>query len=277
MVEPSNAVVNRAFVVAGGTTGLGLSGARAILRAGGSVVVTGRSEGSVASAQEQLGSIGSAAAMRGDAQDAASTREAIAFCVERFGRFDGLYHVAGGSGRRMGDGALHEVTDEGIDATLSLNLSSMIKSNRAAVSAWLEGRAGASGRGVVLNMGSVLGYAPSPKYFSTHVYAAAKSAVIGFTKSCAAYYAEQGLRFNVIAPALVETPMAQRAAQNNEIQAYIKAKQPLDGGRIGRPEDLDAAVVYLLSDQSRFVTGQVLAVDGGWSVSEGRSADGGGA
>ena len=64
--------------------------------------------------------------------------------------------------------------------------------------------------------------------------------------------------------------MAQRAATNDTIQAFIKTKQPLDGGRIGRPEDLDAAVVYLLSDQSLFVTGQVLAVDGGWSVSEGQ-------
>ena len=234
------------------------------------MVVTGRSPESAALAEEQLGTVGPMAALQGDAQDAASTRDAIAKCVQRFGRFDGLYHVAGGSGRRMGDGALHEVTDEGIDATLSLNLSSMIKSNREAVQAWLEGRAGAAEGGAVLNMGSVLGWSPSPKYFSTHVYAAAKSAIIGFTKSCAAYYASQGYRFNVIAPALVETPMAQRAATNDEIQAFIKTKQPLDGGRIGNPKDLDAAVIYLLSDQSRFVTGQVLAVDGGWSVSEGQ-------
>lgn len=254
----------------GGTTGLGLSGARACLRAGGSVVVTGRSQASASAAEEQLGRLGPSAALTGDAQDAASTGQAIALCVERFGRFDGLYHVAGGSGRRMGDGALHEVTDEGIEATLSLNLSSMIKSNREATRAWLDGQAGASENGVVLNMGSVLGWSPSPKYFATHVYAAAKSAIVGFTKSCAAYYASQGLRFNVIAPALVETPMARRAAVNDEIQAFIKTKQPLDGGRIGQPEDLDAAVVYLLSDQSRFVTGQVLAVDGGWSTSEGQ-------
>ena len=190
--------------------------------------------------------------------------------MQRFGRFDGLYHVAGGSGRRMGDGALHGVTDQGIEATLSLNLSSIIKSNREAARAWLEGRAGASEHGSVLNMGSVLGRSPSPRYFSTHVYAAAKSAVIGFTKSCAAYYAERDIRFNAIAPALVETPMAQRAANDETIQAFIKTKQPLDGGRIGKPEDLDAAVVFLLSEQSSFVTGQVLAVDGGWSVSEGQ-------
>lgn len=270
MVEAAKPMAGKAYVVVGGTTGLGYSGALAIIQAGGSVVVTGRSEESVASAEKQLREFGPAAAIVGDAQDADSTREAIALCVERFGRFDGLYHVAGGSGRRMGDGKLHEVTDEGIDATLSLNLSSLIKSNREAVQAWLEGRAGTSEHGAVLNMGSVLGWSPSPKFFSTHVYAAAKSAIVGFTKSCASYYAERDFRFNVIAPALVETPMAKRAATNDEIMSFIKTKQPLDGGRIGKPEDLDDAVVYLLSDQSRFVTGQVLAVDGGWSVSEGQ-------
>jgi len=260
-------MMDQAYVVIGGTTGLGLSGARAILRAGGSVVVTGRSSASVASAQAELQAMGPTASLPGDAQDAAKTRDAIALCVETFGRFDGLYHVAGGSGRRMGDGKLHEVTDEGIDATLSLNLSSIVKSNREAVCAWLEGRAGTSERGAVLNMGSVLGWSPSPRFFSTHVYAAAKSAIVGFTRSCASCYAERGFRFNVIAPALVETPMARRAANDDAIMAFIKTKQPLDGGRIGRPEDLDAAVVYLLSDQSRFVTGQVLAIFGGWSVS----------
>ena len=122
----------------------------------------------------------------------------------------------------------------------------------------------------MLNMASVLGYSPSPKFFSTHAYAAAKAAIIGLTRSSAAYYATKNIRFNVIAPALVATPMSERAQTNDAIMRFTATKQPLDGGRIGVPEDLDAAAVYLISDQSRFVTGQVLAVDGGWSVSEGQ-------
>ena len=98
---------------------------------------------------------------------------------------------------------------------------------------------------------------------------AAKSAAIGFTQAIAAYYARQNIRCNLLAPGLIETPMSQRAARDSAVQAYIKGKQPLDGGRIGRPEDLDAAAVYFMSDASKFVTGQVLAVDGGWCVSEG--------
>ena len=74
----------------------------------------------------------------------------------------------------------------------------------------------------------------------------------------------------MIAPALVETPMAQRAATDAAIMDYIETKQPLDGGRIGRPDDLDGAACFFMSDYSAFTTGQVLAVDGGWAVSEGQ-------
>ena len=139
-------------------------------------------------------------------------------------------------------------------------------SNKAAVNYFLEHKQA----GTILNMGSVLGYSPSPKYFTTHAYAAAKSAVIGFTKSIASYYAASNIRVNVIAPALVETPMSQRAANDNDIVQFIKSKQPLDGGRIGVPADTDGLAVFLLSDHSKFITGQVIAVDGGWSITEGQ-------
>lgn len=258
---------DRAVVIIGGTTGLGLSAAQACLRAGAGVVVCGRNGESVAAAQEALGD--RARVFVGDATAPQTAAEAIHRAIADFGRFDALYHVAGGSGRQAGDGPLHQITDEGIEATLRLNLLSLMYSNRAAARALLDRGVGGS----VLNMGSVLGFNPSPKFFATHVYAAAKSAVIGFTKSCAAYYAPHNIRFNVLAPGLTDTPMAQRAVANEAIQRFVQAKQPLDGGRIGCPDDLDAAVVYFLSDESRFVTGQVLAIDGGWSVSEGRMHD----
>jgi NAD(P)-dependent dehydrogenase (short-subunit alcohol dehydrogenase family) len=259
---------DKALVVIGGTTGLGLSAARALLRAGAKVLVVGRNPRSVEQAGSDLeqAAPAMARALAGDAVDPETAESAVAACLARFGSFDGLYHVAGGSGRAFGDGPLHEVTNQGIDETLALNLKSVILSNRAAVRSFLDREV----PGTILNMGSVLGFSPSPRHFSTHVYTAAKAAIIGFTKSTAACYASRNIRFNVIAPALVETPMAQRAAHDEDVLAFIRTKQPLDGGRIGRPEDLDALVVYLLSDQSRFVTGQVIAVDGGWSISEGQ-------
>lgn len=252
------------IVVIGGTTGLGLSAALAFINQGARVLVTGRNQASVVRAQGQLHDKG--LAITKDAAEEGSAEEAISVCLNEWGTLHGLYHVAGGSGRKAGDGPLHEMTLEGWHATLQLNLTSIMLSNRAAIKVFLEQQQG----GAILNMGSVLGFSPSPEYFATHAYAATKSAVIGFSKSVAAYYAKDNIRVNVIAPALVETPMAQRAAQDDTIQAFIRTKQPLDGGRIGQPDDLDGASTLLLSDQAAFITGQVLTVDGGWSISEGQ-------
>lgn len=252
------------IVIIGGTTGLGLSAAHALTAQGAGVIVVGRNPESAEEAWKMLGS--NAVAMVGDAVDPNTAEVAIRRCLERFGSFDGLYHVAGGSGRKMGDGPLHELTLEGWNKTLELNLSSLMLSNQAAIRQFLEqGTAG-----TILNMSSVLGYSPSPRYFSTHAYAAAKAAIIGFTKSVASYYAANNIRLNVIAPALVETPMAKRAAGDETILSFIKTKQPLDGGRIGMTSDLDGLAVYFMSDLSKFTTGQVIAVDGGWTVSEGQ-------
>jgi NAD(P)-dependent dehydrogenase (short-subunit alcohol dehydrogenase family) len=260
----ATALSGKVIVIVGGTTGLGLSASQACVDAGARVVVVGRDPKNAEAAGNALGEM--AAFVTGDAAEARTTENAIETAVARFGGFHGLYHVAGGSGRKAGDGPLHEISDEGWQFTINLNLTSLFNSNRAAVKQFLR----QGGGGSILNMGSVLGFSPSPKYFATHAYAATKAAAVGFTKSIAAYYAPQNIRVNLIAPALVETPMSRRAVNNDEIMRFVKTKQPLDGGRVGVGSDLDAAVVYFLSDQSKFVTGQVLSVDGGWSVTEGQ-------
>ncbi len=257
---------NKNIVIIGGTTGMGLSAAKAFVANGANVVVVGRNEETANEAKIALGV--NAVALIGDATNAETAINAINICLEKFGSFNGLYHVAGGSGRKFGDGPLHELTLAGWNKTFELNLTSLMLSNQAAIQKFLELKTS----GTILNMGSVLGYSPSPKYFSTHAYAATKAAIIGFSKSIAAYYVKNNIRINVIAPALVETPMAQRAANDEEILSFIKTKQPLDGGRIGQPEDLDGLAVYFMSEQSKFTTGQVIAVDGGWAISEGQSS-----
>lgn len=259
-----NILANKNLVIIGGTTGMGLSAARAFVGNGANVVVVGRNDESATNVKILLGD--SVESMSGDAVEPSTAIDAIELCMSRFGSFDGLYHVAGGSGRKMGDGPLHELTLEGWSKTLELNLTSMMLSNQAAVKQFLA----RNKEGTILNMGSILGYSPSPHYFATHAYAAAKSAVIGFSKSIASYYAKNNIRVNVIVPALVETPMSTRASDDENIQAFIRTKQPLDGGRIGNPSDLDGLAIYFMSDQSRFTTGQVIAVDGGWSISEGQ-------
>lgn len=253
--------------IMGGTTGLGLSAARALVAQGARVAVSSRFEPHVEECLQLLGE--SACGLAGDAAHSETAEQVVALAVERFGRLDALYHVAGGSGRSRGDGALHEMTDEGLRYTLDLNLQSVIFSNRAAVRQFLR----QGGGGCILNMGSVLGWSPSPEHFASHAYAAAKAGLIGFSRSVASHYAPQNIRVNVIAPALVETPMSHRAVGNEAIMQFIAAKQPLDGGRIGLPQDCDGAALFLLSRAAGFITGQVLAVDGGWTVSEGRGAE----
>lgn len=254
----------KSIVIIGGTTGLGFSAAKAFVREGAKVVAVGRKPESCLSAELALGK--NCRAIAADATNEITAKNAIEICISEFGSFDGLYHVAGGSGRKFGDGPLHLLTIEGWNKTFELNLTSLMLSNQAAVQKFLELRKA----GTILNMGSVLGFSPSPKYFDTHAYAAAKSAVVGFTKSLAAYYASQNIRINLLAPALVETPMSERASKDETIMNFVKTKQPLDGGRNGRPEDLDGAAIFFMSDASKFTTGQTLYVDGGWEVSEGQ-------
>ncbi len=253
---------NKVLVVIGGTSGLGHSAVKAFLAEGACVIAVGRNPDAAAAAKKEFGR--RASVFAGDATDPTIAPKAIAAAEKQFGGCHGLYHVAGGSGRRFGDGPLHELTDDGWRKTIDWNLASVAYSNRAALQYWLKQKL----PGTILNMTSVLGFSPSPQFFSTHAYAAAKAAIIGLTRSAAAYYAFKNIRVNAIAPALVETPMSARAQRDRAILRFIRHKQPLEGGRIGRPEDLDAAAVYFMSDDSRYVTGQVLAVDGGWSVSD---------
>ena len=256
-------LAGKVIAIIGGTTGLGQSAARAFVAAGAKVVVVGRNVANLRAAERELGP--DCAGMVGDACEPGTAAASIDLAVERFGALSGLYHVAGGSGRRMGDGPLHEITDDGWAQTMSLNLTSVFYSNRAAVQ-WFREQGVA---GSILNCGSVLGFSPSAGHFATHTYAAAKSALLGFTRSCAATYAPQQIRFNVVAPGLVATPMSARAQNDEKILAFARKKQPLAMQGMGEANDVDGIAVYFMSDASKGVTGQVLAVDWGWSVTEG--------
>jgi len=241
-----------------GSTGIAAAAARGLAEEGGSVFVVSRTADH---ARELAHSISGAGWRQADLAQEEEADASVAACVERFGRLDCVYNVAGISGRRFGDGPLHELTVEGWETVMSANARSAFLVTRAAVRHLLAQGSG----GAILNMSSVLATSPSPEHFATHAYAASKGAIEAFSRSIAAYYALDGIRVNVIAPALVATPMSRRAQDDPEILAYLADKQPLAGGPID-PADLVGTALYLLSDDARIVTGQVIAVDGGWSA-----------
>ena len=250
-----------------GSTGMAASAALRIAGEGGRAFIVSRT---ASHARDLAGRIvaegGDASWTAADLTDDAAVERAVAACVERYGRIDGLFSVAGGSGRRFGDGPIHTVTRDAWDRTLELNLTTQALVCRSVVARMRDQEPNESGtRGSILLMGSVTSTDPAPEFFATHAYAAAKGAITALMTTMAAAYLPDRIRVNVVAPGLTETPMARRAANDAEIRAYAVRKQPL-AGELMDPIEVAHAAVYLLSDESRAVTGQVLKVDGGWSV-----------
>jgi len=258
-------------VVVTGSSGIAAAGAHRFAAEGAAVWVIARDaakgEALVDGIRAHGGRAGFVAA---DLRDESAAIAAVAGARAAFGRVDGLFAVAGGSGRRAGDGPLHTIPLEGWTETLALNGTPPFLAAREVVRTLLEQGSGGS----IVLVSSVLATDPVPSLFATHAYAAVKGAEDALARTAAAYYAPQGIRVNVVAPGLVDTPMSARAQGDPVTSGYVVAKQPLAGGFLPAESIADAAL-FLLSDEARHITGQRLAVDGGWSVTEADVASGG--
>ena len=198
--------------------------------------------------------------VRADASVAQDVESAVKRTVEELGRLDVIFNGAGLSGRKWGDGPAANCTEEAWDRVLAINLKSVFLGCKYAIREMLK-----TGGGAIVNLSSVLGLVGGDEDFATHAYAASKGGIISLTRSIAAYYAPRKIRANVICPGLIATPMSQRAQSSEAIRARLSDLQPLTGD-FGQPIDVAQAALYLASDQSKFVTGTVLTVDGGWTV-----------
>lgn len=250
-----------------GSTGIAAASARRLGREGASVFIVSRTDEHARSLADEIAAGGTHAAWAAaDLTVETEVDKAVESAVKRFGRIDGLFAVAGGSGRQFGDGPIHALTTEGWERTLAINLRSQALTCRAIVRQMLAQEPNSSGtRGSILLTGSVTATDPVPEFFATHAYAAAKGATIALMTTMAATYAAGRIRVNAVAPGLTDTPMAARAAADDRLRAFALRKQPL-AGEIMDPDEIAHAAVYFLSDESRVVTGQLLKIDGGWSV-----------
>jgi len=250
-------------VVITGSTGIAAATAQRVNGEGASVFIVSQNDEHARTLAERLPGAAWATA---DLRDEAAVDAAVSAAVERFGRIDAVFSAAGGSGRRFGDGPIHEMTADAWDATLALNLRSHALVSSRVIRVMRDQPVGDDGcRGSILLLGSVLATHPVPEYFATHAYAAAKGALWSLMTTMAATYVADHIRVNLLAPALTDTPMAARAAGDVAILEYTARKQPLAGALLD-PHDVAQAALFFLSPESRAVTGQALAVDGGWSI-----------
>jgi NAD(P)-dependent dehydrogenase (short-subunit alcohol dehydrogenase family) len=251
----------RTVAVVGAAGGIGAAASRALVRDGARVALIDRAAEAVeALATSLAGDGGETLALVADVTRENEVEAAFAAVVRRWERLDGLFHVAGGSGRGQGDGPVDSCTLAGWEAVLANNLTSVFLSNRAAIRAMLG-----QGGGAIVNTSSVLGMVGAGADFATHAYAAAKGGIIALTRAEAVHYAPQGIRVNCVAPGLIRTAMSRRAQHAPGIVASMRWRQPI-AGDLGEPEDVAAAALYLLSEEASLVTGVVLPVDGGWTA-----------
>ena len=251
-----------------GATGIAAATAKLAAQAGASLFIVSLIEADcTALANEIRGSGACCEYYAGDLRNETTARTAVQKCLQHFDRIDALFNVAGISGRKFGDGPIHECTEAGWDTTLDTNAKTTFLMCREVLKQMLQQDVNSAGlRGTILNMASVLAFAPEPKHFAAHAYAASKGAILSLSRAMAAFYAPHKIRVNAIAPGLIRTPMSQRAQESPAIIEFMKTKQPLAEDLL-EAEEIAKAALFLLSDDSRHITGQVLSVDGGWSGS----------
>ena len=193
-----------------------------------------------------------------DLRDEGATEKGFAEAISALGGLDHVVSIAGGSGRSVGDGPIEGISKAAWEQTLELNLTRAFLTAREAIKYFKD-----NGGGSLTLTSSVLATSPSPEFFQTNAYAVAKGAINTMVKTLSASYLQNKIRVNAVAPSLVATPMAKRAAEDPEISEFTKQKQPLAPFQL--PVDqVVAGYVYLIENQA--VTGQVLEIDGGWST-----------
>jgi NAD(P)-dependent dehydrogenase (short-subunit alcohol dehydrogenase family) len=241
-------------LVTGASSGIGRATAIAFGQEGARVVVAARRvrEGEE-TAQMVRDEGGDAIFIKTDVSRALEVHSLVEQTVERFGRLDYAFNNAGISGPSLS--LIADLTEEDWDSVIDANLKSIWLSMKYEIPVMLG-----QGAGAIINMSSILGVVGTS--LGTAAYVASKHAIIGLTKAAALEYAKQGLRINAVCPGFIQTALIEVATNNPEISDAIVDAHPV--GRIGKPEEVASAVIWLCSEGASFITGQSLVIDGGY-------------
>lgn len=239
----------RTAIITGAGTGIGAATARLFASEGARIALTGRRSGPLLEVVKQIeGAGGTALAIAGDVADGAHCRSLVAETLAAYGRLDILIANAGSGDRAL----VAETTEVLWDQTMNTNLKGTFLSVQAVLPTMQEQKSG-----VIVTMSSILGQSG---FAQTGAYSATKAGIEQFTKVVALEGAPYGIRANAVAPGWVETPMTEGAQMDEALLKRI----PLT--RFGKPEEIAQAVLYLSSDEARWITGTVLTIDGGWQA-----------
>ncbi len=239
--------------VTGAASGIGRAAAVAFAAEGARVAISDRSEEALAQVEAEVKAAGGdVLAIACDVSEEAQVEAAVARTVERFGRLDIAFNNAGVENKAT---PLHEIEPGEWDRILGINLRGTFLCMKHEIARMLE----SGGGGVVVNTSSGAGIRGIA---GGSAYAASKHAIIGMTRSAALDYAKSNIRVNAVLPGNIETPMMDRFT-GGDIQKAIDL-EPV--GRLGKPEEIAEAVLWMSSDLGAFVTGAAISVDGGWSL-----------
>lgn len=253
-----NKLTDKVAVITGGTSGIGLASVELFVAEGAKVVV-GDIQDDLGAALEQKHA-GNVVYVRTDVTDDAAVEALVATAVEKFGKLDVMFNNAGAAGDPA---AMVDLSADGFDKTLALLTRSVASGHKHAARQFQKQGTGGS----IISTASAAGIQGG---WSSAGYTIAKHAVVGVVKQATAELAPLGIRSNAIAPGIIMTPIMARSfgipvEQSEEFVALLSERlagsQPI--GRVGRPEDIAEAAVFLASDSSSFVTGITLTVDGG--------------
>jgi NAD(P)-dependent dehydrogenase (short-subunit alcohol dehydrogenase family) len=241
-------------LITGGLTGIGRAAAFAFAKAGNRVVVSGRRPDAGEAVASELRALGAEAEfIQADVRTEEDVRRLVDRTVERFGRLDAAVNNAGTEGK---PGSVVEQTADTYAATFDTNVLGTLLSMKHELRVMM-----AQGAGSIVNISSTYGHEGAK---GASIYAGSKHAVEGMTKSAALEAAGSGVRVNAVAPGPTDTGMLNRFTGTAERKAALQSGVPL--GRIGQPDEIAQAIVFLASDAASFVTGQIVSVDGGKSA-----------